>query len=68
MLLSEGHADARRYPLAVLWSEARIVRQRHNARAVQDAAVMEAVIGAVISRRKGQTTLNTLLKRILNSD
>lgn len=27
-MLAEGHAEARRYVIAMVWSEARIVRQR----------------------------------------
>jgi hypothetical protein len=28
LLLAEGHAEARRYAVAMVWSEARITRQR----------------------------------------
>lgn len=67
MLLSEGHTQARRYPLAFLWSEARIARQRINNRAVQDALVMQAVIGTILDK-KGPGNLRKLLKEIENSD
>lgn len=68
LLLAEGHSKAGTYRIGVLWSEARIVRQRHNAKAMQDAAVMQAVVATVMGGKKAQKQLNDLLKRIQNSD
>ncbi|WP_281686693.1 hypothetical protein [Pseudomonas citronellolis] len=68
LLMAEGHPQARRYPLAFLWSEARICRQRHNQAVMQEAAVMQAVIGASIGGKKGARHLSNLLKRIEHSD
>lgn len=68
LLLAEGHRHARRYPLGVMWSEARIVRQRHNQKALQDAAVMQAVIGTVLGGKNGHQQLQKLLNRIEQSD
>lgn len=67
MLLAEGHTCARRYPLSFMWSEVRIARQRINNKAVQDALVMQAVIGTILDK-KGPKNLQKLLKEIENSD
>lgn len=53
--------------MAYLWSEVRIARQRINNRAVQDALVMQAVIGTILDK-KGPGNLRKLLKEIENSD
>lgn len=66
--MSEGHPNARLYRIGVLWSEARIVRQRHNAKAILDAVVLQAAIGTAMGGKKGQANFNKLLKRIENSD
>jgi len=50
-----------------MWSEVRIARQRINNKAVQDALVMQAVIGTVLDK-KGPKNLQKLLKEIENSD
>jgi dephospho-CoA kinase len=67
LLLSEGHADARIYPVAVVWSEAKIVRQRHDLRRKRDAAIMQMVIGSQMSKKAGKT-LQTLLNEVSESD
>lgn len=67
LLLSNGHLHARQYPLTVVWSESRIIRQRDNSRAVQDALVMQAVIGAVLTKA-GDKHLDNLLGKIGNGD
>lgn len=63
LLLSAGHVDARRYPLATLWTEAALVRQRHARRVCLDAAVMQACVSSVISE-KGGKHLRSLLASI----
>lgn len=54
LLLSEGHQFARQYPIAVVWSEARIVRQRQAARRKLDASLMQMVIGSMFSAKAGK--------------
>lgn len=44
LLLSEGHANASRYPLGYLWNEVLFTRGRVNARIASEAAVMHVVI------------------------
>lgn len=67
LLLSEGHQNANLYPVAVAWSEARIVRQRHARRRSQDAVTMQMTIGSVFDTKAGKQ-LAKLLKRLDESD
>lgn len=67
LLLSEGHADARHYPVAVAWSEARIVRERHANRRSRDAAVTQLVLGTLFSKKAGKE-LEKLLNKVAESD
>jgi hypothetical protein len=67
LLLSEGHTDAGRYPIAYLWSEARIVRQRHAARRRAEAVQMQMVIASVFDSKAGKQ-LAAVLKRLDESD
>lgn len=62
-----GHSNAARYPLAVVWSEARIARRRWVNRVEIDASVMQGVIGSVLSK-KGAKQLKDTLKRLRESD
>ena len=59
LLLDHGHPHANNYPLAKLWSEATIVRQRLNSNIKTDATMMQAVIASVIGGSK-----NNVLKGI----
>lgn len=67
LLLSEGHADARHYPICMTWSEARIIRQRKHMQRVRDAAVMQMVIGSQFSKEAGKK-LPPLLNKVSESD
>ena len=60
LLLSEGHFYARHYPVAVVWSEARIVRQRQSAKTKLDAAVMQMIVSSVFSKKAGKQLENLL--------
>jgi 23S rRNA maturation mini-RNase III len=67
LLLSEGHRDARRYPVAVVWSEANIVRQRNSARRYRDSAITQQVLGTLFSKKAGKE-LQKLLREVAESD
>jgi hypothetical protein len=67
LLLSEGHQYARDYPVAVAWSEARIVRQRNADKLKQDRITMQMTIASVFDSNAGKQ-LAKLLKRIDESD
>jgi hypothetical protein len=66
-LLELGHADAGRYPLARVWSEARIARRRRVNHIEIDASVMQGVVGSVLSK-KGAKQLKDTLKQLRESD
>lgn len=67
LLLSEGHLHARDYPIAVVWSESRIVRQRNAMRVKLDTSLMQMVIGSVFDKKAGKQ-LSDILKRLDESD
>lgn len=54
LLLSEGHVDARRYPLWMLWDETRIVRARNNAAMVTNAVLLQMAAGSLFSKEAGK--------------
>lgn len=67
LLLSEGHPHARDYPVAVVWSEARIVRQRNAMRVKLETSLMQMVIGSVFDKKAGKQ-LSDIIKRLDESD
>jgi hypothetical protein len=67
LLLSEGHFYASDYPIAVVWSESRIVRQRNAMRVKLETSLMQMVIGSVFDKKAGKQ-LSDILKRLDESD
>ena len=67
LLLAEGHAYANHYPIALAWSEVRIVRQRLAFRRRQESTLMQMVIASVFDKKAG-SELAKLLKRLDESD
>jgi hypothetical protein len=67
LLLSEGHRHARDYPIAVVWTEARIVRQRQAAKRKSDTILMQMAIASVMDS-KANKQLAAVLKRMDQSD
>lgn len=67
LLLSEGHADARHYPVAVVWSEARIVRERNSNRRSRDLALEQLLLSTLFSKKAGKE-LEKLLNKVTESD
>lgn len=67
LLLSEGHADARHYPVAVVWSEAHIVRERNGNRRSRDAAIHQLVLSSLFGK-KAAKELEKLLNKVAESD
>lgn len=56
---------ARKYPLAMLWNEAELVRERVNARLATEAALLHAVAMAVLTPKgKGVGHLNRTLRML----
>ncbi len=50
--MAEGHPDAARYPLGILWTEATIASQRANQRHVTDALLVQGAIGSALGGGK----------------
>lgn len=49
-LISEGHTQARDYPLGTLLYEAEIAKERCNNNIVTEIALMQMVVGSVLSK------------------
>lgn len=64
LLLAEGHANARLYPIACLWSESRIAREREAARVTREAVVLHTVIAASLGGAEATKELNKLLGKV----
>jgi hypothetical protein len=69
LLLEHGHgSNAKRYPVAVVWSEARIIRRRKNTEQNDYLVGMNLVISAVLNPKKGHSALKKHLKRLEGND
>ncbi len=66
--MAEGHPNARHYRLGFMWSEARIAKQRINARVIENALLMQTVVATVMGGKKAQSNLNKQIKQVENSD
>lgn len=67
LLLTEGHTHARKYPLAVLWQESQIARERLNQQVVTNTVLLDAVVTAHMTKgKKGRENLTKLLKELGN--
>ena len=64
LLLSEGHAHARRYPLAMVGVEADIAMRRINHAFVTQSTLMQACIGAVMNGKKGGKHYNDMIRNL----
>lgn len=62
LLLSEGHPNARRYPVAMVWREAEICRARLNNRHVTESLLMQACIGGILGGKKGSDVYAKMIK------
>lgn len=63
--MAEGHAHARKYPLAMLWTEAELARERVNARLATEAVLLQQVAVAVLTPKgKGVKHLNETLRKM----
>lgn len=60
LLLAHGHPEARRYPVPMLWTETRLVRQRVNRELANSTILTQMAINSVLSEKAGKA----LTKRI----
>jgi hypothetical protein len=62
-LLEKGHAAAGKYPLAVVWSESRIVRQRQAGELKLAMVSMQSVLGSLFSK-EGNDAMRELIRKV----
>lgn len=69
LLVSEGHADAHSYPIARLWWEARIVRERLMERMALQASLqhssMTAIAESIFAKKGAQRPANKAFQELL---
>lgn len=58
---------AGRYPIGRLWTEAKIVKDRINAKSAQDALLMQAAIGSILDE-KAAKHFKELIGKIQDGD
>ena len=59
-LLTEGHIDARRYPLRMVWDEVRLARERVNSVIATQALLIQLVVGGMFSKESIETFNKTI--------
>lgn len=64
-LIAEGHHKASHYPLAILWSEVRIAKQREAVRLQQHFTLMQMTIGSMFDKKMSKS-LQQHLKGLVN--
>lgn len=65
LLLSEGHTEADRYPLAKVWSEVYLARERIRDRISQETVLMHAAMVDVLG---GKSTLKNTLEKMRDGE
>lgn len=58
--MAQGHAQARHYPIVVVWSEARIVRQRNASSRKLDTVLTQMILSTLFSKDAGAELKKTL--------
>ena len=64
MLLSEGHAHARRYPLAMVGVEADIAMRRVNGAFVTQSTLMKACVDTVMGGKKANKHYQEIIRSL----
>jgi len=62
-LISEGHGNAKNYPLSTLWSECRIAQQRNALSLQREMMLMQMVVGSIFSAKMSKE-LQRVLKEL----
>lgn len=62
--MSEGHPNARDYPIQVLWDEALIARARVNSVLASEALLLQLAVGALFSK-ESSAVFQRQLKRLI---
>jgi hypothetical protein len=67
-LLAEGHPEAARYPVGVLWSEAIIAQQRLNAQHATQAALVQMAIVSVLGGKEAGRNFSDQIQRLTDGN
>ncbi len=51
--MDHGHPKARFYPVPMVWTEVRLVRERMNQELASDASLTQLVIASILSKKAG---------------
>jgi hypothetical protein len=62
LLQSEGHPEARLYPVPLLWQELQIVRRRLNRVHATEATLTRMAVSSVLSKEAGKQFDKTVKK------
>lgn len=64
--MAQGHPHAKKYPLATLWYEAQLARERINGQIATETVMLDAVITSILSPkgRGGRQHLDKLLRKL----
>lgn len=54
LLLSEGHADARYYPIGMVWDEAKLVVERRNRQFATEALLTQLAVASLLSKKEAK--------------
>ena len=54
LLLEHGHTQASRYPVGMVWDEARLVGERINRSHATEAVLIKLAVSAVLSEEAGK--------------
>jgi hypothetical protein len=66
-LRAEGHAQASRYPLWMLWGEVEVAQQRNNQLLASEAILTQAAVSALLSK-EGAKVFQKAIKRLTDDD
>lgn len=64
--MAHGHPEARHYPVPMLWTETRIVRQRVNRELANQATLTQMAVGSILSKEAGKA-FNKRIKQLLEN-
>lgn len=54
LLQAHGHPEARHYPVPMLWTETRIVRNRVNREMANTAVLTQLAVSSILSKEAGK--------------
>jgi hypothetical protein len=61
-LLSNGHPEARLYPIGLVWDEARIVREHLNRQETTRATLLQMAVASVLSKDAAREFSRTIAR------